>query len=123
MGKPAGGPIVLTVDTSKMKTMARKWNIKITQISCSSPERAPAGCLQFYNETSGTIRSFNFKSPALTEVEGTRRQRQLPDCLSVSDRHRGLLDGLHPYPWWLPQEPRRQGRHTGQQVLRHRATR
>jgi len=72
--KPAGGPIVLTVDTSKMKTMARKWNIKITQISCSSPERAPAGCLQFHNETSGTIRSFNFAAPKSREVEAQTRQ-------------------------------------------------
>merc|ERR1719369_1343629 len=84
--KPAGGPIVLTVDTSKMKTMARKWNIKITQISCSSPERAPAGCLQFYNETSGTIRSFNFKSPALTEVEGTRQIRNLNYGICISSK-------------------------------------
>ncbi|XP_018016005.1 uncharacterized protein LOC108672785 [Hyalella azteca] len=59
--KPGGGPIVLTMDTSSVRTMGRKWDIKITQISCNSPDRAPAGCLQFFNETSGSVKSFNFR--------------------------------------------------------------
>jgi len=57
-----GYNIFLTIDTSTNHAMARKWNIKITQIACNSPNKAPAGCLQFHNMTSGTIRSFNFKS-------------------------------------------------------------
>jgi len=86
--KPAGGPIVLTVDTSKMKTMARKWNIKITQISCSSPERAPAGCLQFFNETSGTITSFNYRSQMFTDSNdvATRQIRKLNYGICISSK-------------------------------------
>jgi len=86
--KPAGGPIVLTVDTSKMKTMARKWNIKITQISCSSPERAPAGCLQFFNETSGTVRSFNYRRTLFEDTEnaGTRQIRNLNYGICISSK-------------------------------------
>lgn len=45
--KPGGGPIVLTSDTSKVRTMARKWNIKITQISCNAPERGKCLLMQY----------------------------------------------------------------------------
>jgi len=72
---PGGGPIILTMDTSKTKAMNRDWNIKITQIDCNSPYRAPSGCLQFYNETSGTVKSFNFKSFDLP-ANGNMRQIQ-----------------------------------------------
>jgi len=43
-----------------------RWNIKITQIDCSSYEefsiglRAPDGCLQYFKEKFGTILSFNY---------------------------------------------------------------
>ncbi|KAF2345165.1 CUB domain, partial [Trinorchestia longiramus] len=68
--KPGGGPIVITMDTSSVRTFARKWNIKITQINCNAPDRAPAGCLQFFNETSGSVKSFNFRRQTSFDVEG-----------------------------------------------------
>ena len=40
------------------------WNIKIRQIDCSQPQnplRAPAGCLQYFTSTVGSIESFNWK--------------------------------------------------------------
>lgn len=40
----------------------RSWDITITQIDCNDVNRAPAGCLQYYTEQSGTIQSFNYKS-------------------------------------------------------------
>jgi len=86
--KPAGGPIVLTVDTSRMKTMARKWNIKITQVSCSDPARAPAGCLQFFNETSGTVRSFNYRRTPFTDENdpGTQQIRNLNYGICIASK-------------------------------------
>ncbi|KAF2347933.1 CUB domain [Trinorchestia longiramus] len=69
--EPGGGPIILTMDTSKTLDMKRDWNVKITQIDCDSPYRAPAGCLQFYNETSGLVKSMNFKGIDPPDEEGS----------------------------------------------------
>ncbi|XP_053648169.1 uncharacterized protein [Cherax quadricarinatus] len=40
----------------------RSWRIKVIQIPCSSPSRAPPNCLQYYTEYSGTVKSFNFQT-------------------------------------------------------------
>lgn len=40
--------------------MARSWNIKATQIACDCPTKAPSGCLMYYTEASGTVKSFNY---------------------------------------------------------------
>jgi len=39
-----------------------RWNIRVSQIECTSKQRAPAGCLQYYTSTNAVIRSFNFQS-------------------------------------------------------------
>ncbi|KAK2724430.1 hypothetical protein QYM36_001068 [Artemia franciscana] len=39
---------------------ARTWNVKITQLPCSSITNAPAQCLQYYTSTTGTLTSFNY---------------------------------------------------------------
>uniref|UniRef100_T1JEW3 CUB domain-containing protein n=1 Tax=Strigamia maritima TaxID=126957 RepID=T1JEW3_STRMM len=40
--------------------LGRKFEIKITQISCNSDLLAPPGCLQYHRGESGTITSFNY---------------------------------------------------------------
>lgn len=37
-----------------------KWRIKVSQIECFSPNRAPDGCLQYFTGVSNTVTSFNF---------------------------------------------------------------
>ncbi|XP_018016009.1 uncharacterized protein LOC108672786 isoform X3 [Hyalella azteca] len=75
--EPGGGPIILTMDTSKTLDMKRDWNIKVTQIDCNSPYRAPAGCLQFFNETSGMVKSMNFKGIDPPDDEDMRQIQNL----------------------------------------------
>ncbi|CAG0879886.1 unnamed protein product [Cyprideis torosa] len=59
------GSDVITIDASGQLNMPdRKIGIKIIQIACDSPMRAPLDCLQYYNSASGTIRSFNFPNSA-----------------------------------------------------------
>ena len=53
-------PIILTVQTSGAFSFNRHWSFLATQIPCSSDSLAPAGCLQYYTGTTGTINSFNF---------------------------------------------------------------
>ncbi|XP_044731729.1 uncharacterized protein LOC123294684 [Chrysoperla carnea] len=54
-------PIQLTIRTNaSVNTMARSWNIKATQIACDCPTKAPSGCLMYYTEASGTVKSFNY---------------------------------------------------------------
>ncbi|XP_018016718.1 uncharacterized protein LOC108673405, partial [Hyalella azteca] len=55
---PNGGSVRLSVDRTAASVSDRIWNVR--HIPCTSPFRAPRGCLQYYTETSGTVQSFNF---------------------------------------------------------------
>ncbi|KAH1002401.1 uncharacterized protein LOC109541859 [Dendroctonus ponderosae] len=55
----------------RSSSASRSWNIKVAQINCNCPWRAPSGCLQFYNQLSGTVRSFNYGSSSV--LNGTRQ--------------------------------------------------
>ncbi|KAL1425626.1 hypothetical protein MTO96_019049 [Rhipicephalus appendiculatus] len=51
---------MLTVRLSARTERERRWNIRITQVSCWSPTMAPEGCLQYHTKASDVITSFNF---------------------------------------------------------------
>jgi CUB domain len=90
-------PVVITVATSSNLAVSRRWQFRVTQIRCGSPNRglikallqktstyyrelsAPTGCLQYYLESSGAIRSFNYamEEPAALNTIGTRGSRQI----------------------------------------------
>ncbi|XP_018013364.1 uncharacterized protein LOC108670405 [Hyalella azteca] len=74
--KPASGPIELSMDTATTDFGSRQWNIRVTQIPCGSPQLAPPGCLQFYNQTSGTVRSLNFRDSLPLAGETFQLQNQ-----------------------------------------------
>jgi len=38
----------------------RKWDIKLTQVECGSPNNPPYGCLQYHTGHTGRIMTFNF---------------------------------------------------------------
>ena len=50
------------IKTITQDSTNHRWRIKITQIDCSiiNDLRAPTGCLQFFRERSGVIKSFNW---------------------------------------------------------------
>ncbi|RXG57854.1 hypothetical protein Avbf_08243, partial [Armadillidium vulgare] len=56
----ATGPVELNIVC--IGEFQRKWDIIVSQIECTNPERPPANCLQYHTNTSGTFRSFNRKS-------------------------------------------------------------
>ncbi|XP_069701068.1 uncharacterized protein [Periplaneta americana] len=68
-------PIQITVRTNPAVTANRKWNIRINQIECTSPERAPTGCLMYYTGTDGRVNSFNYA--AAGRAVGTVWTREL----------------------------------------------
>lgn len=91
---PAGGPLKLTVDRSSASPdSTNNWDIQVTQIPCTSRYRAPAGCLQYYTETSGTVSSFNFKQDAPTLTDGTREIADLDYgvCVQMADGYCGII--------------------------------
>ncbi|KAK8780420.1 hypothetical protein V5799_018237 [Amblyomma americanum] len=51
---------ILSVRLSARTEMERRWSIRITQVSCWSPNMAPEGCLQYHTNAADTITSFNF---------------------------------------------------------------
>ncbi|XP_003742203.1 uncharacterized protein LOC100906880 [Galendromus occidentalis] len=58
----------MNIDYSKDPNRLRKWNIRITQLPCRSPRLAPPGCLQYYEDYSGTIKSFNYGPIGVNET-------------------------------------------------------
>merc|ERR1711981_1322301 len=46
------------IGTTEVAT--RKFNIKVTQISCTSESLVPSGCLQYHTGVTGVAKSFNF---------------------------------------------------------------
>ena len=47
--------------STTVTTVSRSWEIKVTQIECSSLARPyDAGCLQYFTGTTGRLTSFNF---------------------------------------------------------------
>ncbi|XP_063852275.1 uncharacterized protein LOC135095399 [Scylla paramamosain] len=53
------GPFKLAVLLSSLH-VPRRWKIKVSFIEATNPCKAPARCLQYYKETSGSISSFNY---------------------------------------------------------------
>lgn len=53
-------PLLLVINAANDRMFKRKWSIRIRQIPCRSPSRAPAGCLQYMTASSGSIESLNY---------------------------------------------------------------
>ncbi|XP_062543488.1 uncharacterized protein LOC134210998 [Armigeres subalbatus] len=56
--------ITVTVSTTSSTSFNRVWNLQLSLISCTSAYQAPAGCLQYYLDSSGTVQSFNYGTAA-----------------------------------------------------------
>jgi len=52
------------------------WRVKVSQIACHSAYKAPAGCLQYFTGTAGTIKSFNWGDGTGTCSAGCLTQSQ-----------------------------------------------
>jgi len=60
LGPDAGATATLAF-TFGTSTLARTWEIKVTQLECSNTNRPyDSGCLQYFTGTSGRIESFNY---------------------------------------------------------------
>ena len=78
-------PLLLIVNTANEQSLERKWSIRIQQIPCHSPFKAPSGCLQYFTGPEGTVESLNFR--------GKKRSRP-PPTLSSS----ALAEGPYSNP-------------------------
>ena len=54
-------PLLLVINAANDRMFKRKWSIRIRQIPCRSPSRAPPGCLQYLTTSSGMVESLNFQ--------------------------------------------------------------
>ena len=43
----------------------RKWEVKVSQISCQDENRAPSGCLQYLRGHQGKMKTFNYDNSQL----------------------------------------------------------
>ncbi|XP_058463037.1 uncharacterized protein LOC131437598 [Malaya genurostris] len=70
--------ITIRVSMTSTTSFNRLWNMQLTLISCTSQYQAPAGCLQYYLDSTGVVSSFNYgtaANPALNTLGmiGTRQ--------------------------------------------------
>ena len=57
-------------------TIARSWEIKVTQLECSNPGRPyDSGCLQYFTGTTGRIESFNFPQTTAANQQHLHSQK------------------------------------------------
>jgi len=63
---PDTGATATLAFTFGTSTLARTWDIKVTQLACSSTSRPASGCLQYFTQSSGRIESYNFPGDAAT---------------------------------------------------------
>lgn len=72
-------PMTVTVASSSSFTFNRRWHLHLQMIGCDSTARAPFGCLQYYQDTSATISSFNYMSTAsgVSNSIGVQGSRQI----------------------------------------------
>ncbi|XP_054166099.1 uncharacterized protein LOC128963611 [Oppia nitens] len=106
-------PLLLVINTANEQQYNRKWSIRIQQIPCQSPFRAPPGSLQYYTTPSGTIESFNYRgitkaSPILPPgqffqpiypnvgIGGLQSSSQLPSPNYYNNMHYGITIAKQP---------------------------
>ncbi|KAG1699830.1 hypothetical protein GQR58_005415 [Nymphon striatum] len=73
------GPIILSMTTAGSR--ARSWNIKITQIRCDDPSRAPDNCLQYFTGASGSIKSINYATTGAVADTGYLNDLRYNICI------------------------------------------
>ncbi|XP_046645861.1 uncharacterized protein LOC124336197 isoform X1 [Daphnia pulicaria] len=67
--------IQLIFSIGSAPTIDRSWRMKISLLPCDADYLAPPNCLQYITESTGTVKSFNWKDVAAS----TTSQRQLAD--------------------------------------------
>ena len=57
----------------------RRWHFRMSQIDCNSEFRAPSGCLQYFLDSTGFVKSFNYANGAnpSTNTQGVEGTRQI----------------------------------------------
>ena len=65
VGMDTGATAKLDFTFGTSTTVSRTWEVKVTQIECSSVSRPyDSGCLQYHTGTTGRFTSFNFAQTA-----------------------------------------------------------
>lgn len=67
-GNQASDTATLAFTFGATVNAARNWEIKVSQIACSNPNRPPAGCLQYHTTPVGRISTFNYLAAASTHL-------------------------------------------------------
>ena len=71
----------INVNIGASATTTRSWDIYVTQYTCGQEDEAgPRGCLQYFKDTTGTVKSFNFNpsntAAAAIDTSTTHLQNQ-----------------------------------------------
>lgn len=90
IGKGAKDSVMLNIALAGANSaMGRTWDIKVSQISCKSNERAPDGCLQYVTGRSGRFTTFSYADTALAHLPNQNynyciRQEEGASCITYN---------------------------------------
>ncbi|TRY74061.1 hypothetical protein TCAL_11518 [Tigriopus californicus] len=74
---------VASFNIDPVGTTAREWDIKVTQFDCADEAGGPPGCLQYYSNPTGIVRSFGFRPSVPLTGDETHLSQQ---CYSMCFR-------------------------------------
>ncbi len=90
---PDSGPSQITIGmdlTSNNAIGTRIWRMKIYQYECTSPVRAPSGCLQYYTQASGQFKSFNYKPDVIGDGPNHLANLNYAICFRIENGFCGI---------------------------------
>ncbi len=61
----------MTIDT-KVESTPRVFSVRVSFLSCSSPSRAPEGCLQYFTGAAGTFSTYGHNNGDGVQPTGQR---------------------------------------------------
>ncbi|KAI1286442.1 hypothetical protein HDE_10967 [Halotydeus destructor] len=93
-------PLLLVVNTANEQRFTRKWSIRIRQVPCHSPFKAPPGCLQYHTTNTGIVESFNYRGlntgrPNYSPT-GYQQQELLPNPNYFNEMNYGICVAQQP---------------------------
>ncbi|KAH6924266.1 hypothetical protein HPB50_014535 [Hyalomma asiaticum] len=71
----SNGPVRLSMFLAPNATH-RNWRIRVIQLACGSQRLAPSGCLQYHEDPTGLISSFNYGSDSTSAGSGSGRMER-----------------------------------------------
>ncbi|XP_019870330.2 uncharacterized protein LOC109598852 [Aethina tumida] len=82
-------------------SIGRSWSIKVAQIGCDCPWKAPTGCLQYFTSLTGTVNNFNYGTGingnlVTQNIDGNDQPIAVPGTRQMANENYGVCVQMQP---------------------------